>query len=147
MRCSCRYTGIAAAGPSGGGSFLWTRWRLEPPSRRPKAEPIWSEREQASRTSRALATAVQREALVLHELDGYSLQEVAALQGVTVAAVKTRASRDRSRLQRHYERLGFAARPPREARDATRLDDSPGDRVSMLGRRLLQLVGAEPQDP
>ncbi len=91
-----------------------------------------SERQQAARLSGALATlpAVQREAVVLHELEGYSLQEVAAMQGVTVAAVKTRAARGRARLRRHYERLGFRAPTVRTRgapeSEAARLDHSMG---------------------
>lgn len=73
----------------------------------------WEEqRQRAMRATRALSTlpAVQREAIVLHELEGFLIEEVAELQGVSASAVKSRLSRGRQRLRRHYERLGFAAR-------------------------------------
>lgn len=72
------------------------------------------ERERAARASRALATlpAVQREAVVLFEVEGYSVEEVAAMQNVSVSAVKSRLARGRGRLRRHYERLGFSGGAP-----------------------------------
>ncbi len=72
------------------------------------------ERRRAERASRALATlpAVQREAVVLFELEGFSIEEIAALQQVSIPAVKSRLQRGRARLRRHYERiLGPAERP------------------------------------
>jgi len=67
------------------------------------------ERHEAARVSRALAVlpADQREAVVLFELDGMSIEEVAALQGASVSAVKSRLARGRARLRRTYERWGF----------------------------------------
>ncbi len=67
------------------------------------------ERTRAERASRALAAlpAVQREAVVLFEVDGMSVEEVAAAQKASVSAVKSRLARGRARLRRHYERLGF----------------------------------------
>lgn len=69
------------------------------------------ERMRAERASRALATlpAAQREAVVLFDVDGMSLEEVAAAQRVSVSAVKSRLARGRARLRRHYERLGFGS--------------------------------------
>jgi RNA polymerase sigma-70 factor (ECF subfamily) len=66
----------------------------------------------ARRIAQALATlpAVQREAVVLLELQDFSIEEIAELQGASVSAVKSRAARGRARLRRHYERLGFRAR-------------------------------------
>jgi RNA polymerase sigma-70 factor, ECF subfamily len=65
------------------------------------------ERWRAERASRALASlpAVQREAVVLFEVEGYSVEEVAAWQKATVPAVKARLQRGRARLRRHYERI------------------------------------------
>lgn len=73
----------------------------------PWAEEVW----RASRVARALATlaAVQREALVLFELDGYSLEEIAAMQCVSISAVKSRLARGRERLRNYYERHGWRA--------------------------------------
>jgi RNA polymerase sigma-70 factor (ECF subfamily) len=64
----------------------------------------------AERVSRALATlpAVQREAVVLFELEGYPVDEIAALQKVSISAVKSRLQRGRDRLRRFYERQGLA---------------------------------------
>jgi RNA polymerase sigma-70 factor (ECF subfamily) len=76
------------------------------------------ERWRAERASRALASlpAVQREAVVLFEIEGYSIEEVAAWQQASVPAVKARLQRGRSRLRLHYERLlgnvpGAAVKP------------------------------------
>jgi len=82
-------SGLEAAGEDGG------RWE--------------EERHEAARVSRALAAlpAEQREAVVLFELDGMSVEEVAALQGASVSAVKSRLARGRARLRRIYERWGF----------------------------------------
>jgi RNA polymerase sigma-70 factor (ECF subfamily) len=72
------------------------------------------ELERAERASRALATlsAVQREAVVLHDIEGFSMHEIAAMQAVTVSAVKTRVMRGRARLRACYRRWGFG--PPRQ---------------------------------
>lgn len=69
--------------------------------------------EGAERMARALATLSPRarEAVVLFELDGFTLEEVAAMQGDSVGALKARLSRARERLRQHYGRLE-AARPP-----------------------------------
>jgi RNA polymerase sigma-70 factor (ECF subfamily) len=76
------------------------------------------ERLRAERASRALATlpAVQREAVVLFEVDGWSIEEVAATQKVSISAVKSRLARGRTRLRRHYERLGFGGVATRATR-------------------------------
>jgi RNA polymerase sigma-70 factor (ECF subfamily) len=68
------------------------------------------ERRGAERVSKALAglPPEQREAVVLFEMDGFSIEEIAAVQKVSMSAVKSRLSRARKRLRRHYERLGFS---------------------------------------
>lgn len=60
----------------------------------------------SARAFRALATlpAVQREAVVLFDLEGRGVDEIAALQHVSVSAVKSRLSRGRDRLRRFYRR-------------------------------------------
>lgn len=70
------------------------------------------ERQQAERATRVLAglPAVQREAVVLFEIEGFSVEEVAAMQKASVSAVKSRLARGRERLRRAYERLGVAPR-------------------------------------
>jgi RNA polymerase sigma-70 factor, ECF subfamily len=69
------------------------------------------DRRRAERASRALADlpAEQREAVVLYEIEGFSIDEIAAMQKVSASAVKSRLARGRERLRRHYERLGFAS--------------------------------------
>jgi len=72
------------------------------------------ERIRARRVSRALATLPpeQREAVVLFELEGFSIEEIAMMQHASVSAVKSRLSRGRAHLRRIYERWGFAPRTP-----------------------------------
>jgi RNA polymerase sigma-70 factor (ECF subfamily) len=67
------------------------------------------ERERAERMATALGKlpAVQREAVVLFELEGFSIEEIAAIQRVTASAVKSRLSRGRDRLRRVYARWGI----------------------------------------
>jgi len=98
---------------------FWRRFvRLEPLLERgydpPGADGIREagEREAAMRLSHALSRlpAVQREATVLYEIDGFSMQEIAVMQRVSVTAVKTRVARGRARLRRIYGRLGGTAR-------------------------------------
>jgi RNA polymerase sigma-70 factor (ECF subfamily) len=64
------------------------------------------ERRQANRVARALSRlpAEQREAIVLYEIEGHSVEQVAAMQGVSPSAVKSRLARGRERLRRFYER-------------------------------------------
>jgi len=66
----------------------------------------------SSRLAAALGAlpVVQREAIVLFELDGYSIEEIAAMQQASIAAVKSRLTRGRDRLRRHYE--AFEASEP-----------------------------------
>ena len=68
------------------------------------------ERFRAARARRALALLppAQREAVVLLEVEGFSLDEIAGLQGATVTAVKTRVSRAREALRRFYRKHGLA---------------------------------------
>ena len=80
----------------------------------------WDEKRRgAERVSRALSglPPEQREAVVMFELDGFSVEEIAALQRVSMSAVKSRLSRGRERLRRHYERLGFRTQGEQPARE------------------------------
>lgn len=74
----------------------------------PKGEELSapSESREEGRAIEALAKLPdeQREAIVLFEMDGYSLEEVARLTGASIPAVKSRLVRGRERLRRHYER-------------------------------------------
>jgi RNA polymerase sigma-70 factor (ECF subfamily) len=70
----------------------------------------------ADRAACALASlpAVQREAVVLFEIDGHSIEEIATMQKSSLTAVKTRLSRGRARLRRWYERRGLGSPAPAE---------------------------------
>ena len=79
----------------------------------PRDEPVgedgalWEEeRRCAERAARALTglEPVQREAIVLHDLEGFSVEEVAEMQSVTISAVKSRLTRGREKLRRFYLR-------------------------------------------
>jgi RNA polymerase sigma-70 factor (ECF subfamily) len=78
----------------------------------------WGERTlEARRMAAALGTLPpeQREAVVLFELDGFSIEEIADLQRVSPSAVKSRLGRGRERLRRHYQRLGMASAGARDS--------------------------------
>ncbi len=68
------------------------------------------ERQRVGRMAEALARlpAVQREAIVLCDIHEMSVEEIAALQGASASAVKSRLSRGRRRLRAYYERIGMA---------------------------------------
>jgi RNA polymerase sigma-70 factor (ECF subfamily) len=59
----------------------------------------------AERMAWALSTLSPeaREAIVLFELEGFSLEEIAAMQGESLSAIKSRLARARERLCRHYQ--------------------------------------------
>ena len=88
----------------------------------PGVEPVgqdgtlWEEeRRCADRAARALALLkpVQREAIVLHDIEGFSVEEVADMQGVTIPAVKSRLTRGREKLRRFYIRHAKDNEAPR----------------------------------
>ena len=66
------------------------------------------ERRRAERVARALAglPPEQREAIVLHDIEGFLVEEIAEMQQVTLSAVKSRLARGRERLRRFYLRHG-----------------------------------------
>jgi len=97
---------------------FWKRFLPLDAERPTWSEPIgangslWQvEREQAERMSRALARlpAVQREAVVLFEIEGFGIEEIAAMQHVSVSAVKSRLARGRTRLRRIYSSWGLGS--------------------------------------
>ena len=53
---------------------------------------------------------VQREAIVLFEMQGFSIDEIASLQRASVSAVKSRLARGREAMRKEYERRGWAPR-------------------------------------
>lgn len=68
------------------------------------------ERASAKRAAAALATLAppQREAIVLFELHGYSLDEIAEIQRTSLSSVKSRLARGRDRLRAFYAQLAPA---------------------------------------
>lgn len=92
--------GSAAGEPRGGSA--WERSTDLPPALAEEA------RGRAQRLALALQQlpAEQREAVVLFEVEGFSIEEIAALQQASVNAVKSRLHRGRQRLRQHYEALG-----------------------------------------
>jgi RNA polymerase sigma-70 factor (ECF subfamily) len=72
----------------------------------------WAEqRFRAARVRTALTRlpAEQRAAVVMFELHGFTVEEIATIQGASVPAVKSRLSRGRDQLRRYYERIGVSA--------------------------------------
>jgi RNA polymerase sigma-70 factor (ECF subfamily) len=95
-------------------SPFWTRWiSSEPPE---MLEGLvgddgatWvDDQASAQRATAALSTLepAQREAIVLFELHGYSIEEIAEIQRASVAAFKSRLTRGRDRLRAFYAKLG-----------------------------------------
>lgn len=96
---------------------FWRRflpWEEAFPEGREPADPAAETRgrqiHEARRVALALATlpAVQREAVVLFDVEGHSIESVASLQGASVSAVKSRLARGRSKLKRWYQRHGHS---------------------------------------
>src|SRR5262245_51728578 len=57
-----------------------------------------------ARAALAVLPAVQREAVLLFELEDWQVDEIAALQRVSASAVKSRLARGRARLRAYYQR-------------------------------------------
>ena len=89
---------------------FWRRWISSvPPDLVGDDGARWAdERASADRATAALATLepAQREAIVLFELHGHSIEEIAEIQRASVSAVKSRLVRGRDRLRTFYEELG-----------------------------------------
>jgi RNA polymerase sigma-70 factor, ECF subfamily len=68
----------------------------------------------AARARAALAAlpAVQREAIALFEIEGWTVDEIAALAGVSASAIKSRLARGRDRMRAFYQRHAPAAELP-----------------------------------
>jgi RNA polymerase sigma-70 factor (ECF subfamily) len=56
-----------------------------------------------ARAALAVLPAEQREAIVLFELEGWQVDEIAALLGVSASAIKSRLARGRARLRAYYQ--------------------------------------------
>ena len=97
----------------------------------------------ASRARGALAP-VQREAIVLFEIDGYAIEEIAAMQRVSVSAVKSRLARGRERLRRFYTRHGWLLAPGgRAVRDPSRDAAASGPRSGLVAGPVFGVAGEE----
>ena len=65
-----------------------------------------------ARTALAQLPHEQREAIVLHDIEGWRIEEIAELEGTSVSAIKSRLSRGRDRLRAVYaRRFGIVAQP------------------------------------
>jgi RNA polymerase sigma-70 factor (ECF subfamily) len=77
----------------------------------PAVPPVVGEDEwlRARRIRSALATLPpgEREAVVLHEMQGFSTEEIATMQGITPSSVRSRLTRGRQRLADVYRRRGW----------------------------------------
>jgi RNA polymerase sigma-70 factor, ECF subfamily len=56
-----------------------------------------------ARAALARLSAEQREAIVLFEIEGWLVEEIAALHGVSASAIKSRLARGRARLRAVYD--------------------------------------------
>jgi RNA polymerase sigma-70 factor (ECF subfamily) len=77
---------------------------------------LWEDKRlRSNRAARALAglDPVQREAIVMHDVEGFSVEEVADMQRVTRSAVKSRLARGRDKLRRFYLRCARESEEPR----------------------------------
>lgn len=80
----------------------------------PSDDALWTaDHASARRAHAALATlaAPQREAIVLFELHGYSIEEIAEIQHASLSSVKSRLMRGRDRLRRYYTELSSSPTP------------------------------------
>ena len=72
------------------------------------------QRQGSARAAQALGSlaAAEREALVLFELEGFSLEEIAGLEGASLSAIKSRLARGRKRLRAYYRKRGWVSSEP-----------------------------------
>lgn len=86
--------------------------RLLPLTHEPASETALDETlgaAERARTALASLAHEQREAIVLHDIEGWRVEEIAELEGTSVSAIKSRLSRGRERLRDVYARR-FAMR-------------------------------------
>jgi RNA polymerase sigma-70 factor (ECF subfamily) len=62
-----------------------------------------AEANRRARNALAKLGAAQREAIVLFEIEGWLVEEIATLQGLSVSAIKSRLARGRAQLRALYE--------------------------------------------
>jgi RNA polymerase sigma-70 factor (ECF subfamily) len=125
---------------------FWKRF-LPLPEGKPGLEPVGVDgarqaelARRADRARRALDTlnAEQREAIVLFELQGFTIEEIAEMSNVGISAVKSRLARGRERLRQQYERWEEHVETSRNERAAGRpVGGSEHRKHELRGTRLL----------
>jgi len=75
----------------------------EVPYRSAAWNPAQLEAHRRARTALAKLPAAQREAIVLLEIEGWTVEEIAAVQRVSASAIKSRLARGRDRMRALYE--------------------------------------------
>ncbi len=84
----------------------WRRWLpLQEAAEAPAPERLSYEDRDAVRRALQDIPRAQRESLVLFEVVGMSIEEIARMQSVTISAVKSRLARGRDRLKESYRHL------------------------------------------
>jgi RNA polymerase sigma-70 factor (ECF subfamily) len=73
-----------------------------------------------ARAALARLSAREREAIVLFEIEGWQVDEIAALHRVSSSAIKSRLARGRERMRAFYDREQVAAVTPAIIRGETR---------------------------
>jgi RNA polymerase sigma-70 factor (ECF subfamily) len=90
-------------------------YRLLPLTSEPASEGSPADELGATERARAALAVLphdQREAIVLHDIEGWKIEEIAQLEGTSVSAIKSRLSRGRDRLRDVYARkFGMRAEP------------------------------------
>lgn len=87
----------------------WMPWESAPEAVGDDGTRWENSRASAGRAAAALATLPppQREAIVLFELHGYSIDEIADVQRTSMSSVKSRLQRGRDRLRQFYAAVGL----------------------------------------
>lgn len=111
-RCRRSFWGRLVPFGDGGATEDGARAGHEQDYRASEWSPDAAEASQRARAALSRLPAVQREAIVLLEIEGWQVEEIAALQRVSASAVKSRLVRGRARLRAYYEKqLGAAGVP------------------------------------
>lgn len=87
--------------------------------RRVDWSPDAAEANRRARAALARLPAVQREAIVLFEIEGWKVEEIAEVQGVSDSAVKSRLARGRERMRQLYESSSALAIEPAPTTEGT----------------------------
>jgi RNA polymerase sigma-70 factor, ECF subfamily len=93
----------ADVSPTAEGDYRATEW-----------SPDAAEAAHRARVALAKLPAIQREAIVMFEIEGMLVEEIAEIQNVTPSAVKSRLARGRERLRKHYGEDAVPVAIPKE---------------------------------